>query len=100
MPPTMSIPTHFAFFRLDLDLSSTNFEYYDLTVATATIRAGQVVRAQVNVANVGSRAAVETVQLYTRDLVACPVRPVKELRDFRRVALSRARVGAGRDRGA
>jgi beta-glucosidase len=39
------------------------------------------------VKNTGSRAGVETVQLYVRDAVASIVRPVKELKAFRRIHL-------------
>ncbi len=41
----------------------------------------------VPVANTGSRAAAEVVQLYVRDLVASMSRPVKELKHFERVEL-------------
>ena len=39
------------------------------------------------VTNTGPRAGVETVQLYVRDLVSSMVRPVKELKAFRRIHL-------------
>ncbi|RZJ96390.1 MAG: beta-glucosidase, partial [Brevundimonas sp.] len=39
------------------------------------------------VTNVGSRAMEEVVQLYIRDRVATRVRPVRELKDFQKIAL-------------
>ena len=40
------------------------------------------------VANTGARAAEEVVQLYVHDRVASRVRPVRELKDFRKVAIA------------
>ena len=40
-----------------------------------------------SVQNVGSRDGKEIVQLYLRDCVACPVRPVKELKGFKKIFL-------------
>ena len=37
--------------------------------------------------NTGQYAGEETVQLYIRDLVSQPLRPVKELKDFKKVFL-------------
>jgi beta-glucosidase len=41
----------------------------------------------VTVQNVGDRDGDEVVQLYVRDVVACRVRPVKELKGFQRLTL-------------
>ena len=41
----------------------------------------------VDIENTGQREGDEVVQLYVRDLVASRVRPVKELKGFRRVTL-------------
>lgn len=48
---------------------------------------GQV-KAAVNVKNEGDRAGTEVVQLYLQDVAASMVRPVRELKDFRKVTLS------------
>ena len=69
-------------------LSYTTFEYSNLTVSPARITPGGVARVSVNVRNTGSRAGDEVVQLYVRDLVSSVTRPVKELKDFRRVSLA------------
>jgi beta-glucosidase len=41
----------------------------------------------VNVKNVGKRDATEVVQLYIRDEISSITRPIKELKDFKRIAL-------------
>ena len=45
-------------------------------------------KVSVDVANTGDRAGEEVVQLYIHDLYSVVTRPIKELRDFRRVALA------------
>jgi len=77
----------FPLFPFGYGLSYTKFEYQDLELSTQKLEQGQTLAVRVRVANVGSRPAVETVQLYTRDLVASVVRPVKELKKFRRVKI-------------
>ena len=66
-------------------LSYTNFEYRGLKLNKDKIAAGETVTASVTVANVGNRAGVAVPQLYIRDLVACCVRPVKELKGFQKL---------------
>ena len=69
-------------------LSYTTFEYSDLKVSPAKIGPGGQSRVSVTVKNTGRRAGDEVVQLYVRDLVSSVTRPVKELKDFRRVSLA------------
>ena len=45
------------------------------------------IKAFVTVKNTGDTAGTETVQLYIHDVAASVVRPVKELKDFRKVTL-------------
>jgi beta-glucosidase len=61
-------------------LSYTTFRYGDLQVTPAA--------ASATVTNTGNRKADEIVQLYLRDPVASVSRPVKELKDFRRITLA------------
>ncbi len=68
-------------------LSYTTFSYSDLAVTPAEIAADGKAEVSVRVANTGQRAGDEVVQLYIRDLVALPTRPVKELKDFTRITL-------------
>lgn len=44
-------------------------------------------QASVEVENIGSFAGTETIQLYLQDVTASVVRPVKELKGFRKVTL-------------
>lgn len=46
------------------------------------------VTASVTVKNTGARAGETVVQLYLQDVTASVVRPVKELKDFRKVMLT------------
>lgn len=68
-------------------LSYTRFEYRDLSIEPTQISPAGTVRISVTVQNVGERDGDEVVQLYVRDVVACRVRPVKELKGFQRLTL-------------
>jgi beta-glucosidase len=68
-------------------LSYTNFTYEDLELGTQSLAPGQTLAVRAKVTNAGQRAGTEVVQLYIRDLVSSIVRPVKELKAFRRVGL-------------
>jgi beta-glucosidase len=67
-------------------LSYTTFGYSPLTL-TAEPDTGAVL-AQVEVANTGTRAGSEVVQLYVRPQVTATARPVQELKGFEKVALA------------
>jgi beta-glucosidase len=69
-------------------LSYTTFAYRDLTISPAVVRGDEQVTIRCIVQNTGARAADEVVQLYVRDVVAFPTRPVEELRGFLRVSLN------------
>ena len=68
-------------------LSYTTFDVSAPRVLTPTIGANQRARVAVDVANTGSRAGDEVVQLYVRDDEASVTRPVLELKRFQRVTL-------------
>ena len=68
-------------------LSYTKFTYSNLHVATPTMRIGGSLTVSAEIANTGAVEADEVVQFYTRQLSASIVRPVRELRDFRRIHL-------------
>ncbi len=68
-------------------LSYTRFTYGDLRLDKTVIDAGEGLTASVEVANAGERAGEETVQLYIRDVYGSVVRPVKELKGFRKIWL-------------
>lgn len=71
-------------FPFGFGLSYGRFLYKDLHLITAGAKGFEVA---VNVANIGERAGSETVQLYTRDLVASATRPVRELKAHKHIRL-------------
>lgn len=74
-------------FPFGFGLSYTRFAYRALLMESSTLRADGILQATVEVANTGTRAGDEVVQLYvgcTRSRVA---RPVRELKAFARVRL-------------
>lgn len=68
-------------------LSYTQFAYSDLQVEQIWFDAQTPLKISVSVKNVGSMPGEETVQLYIRDLTGEVVRPVKELKDFKKIWL-------------
>ena len=68
-------------------LSYTHFEYSAPTIDKTEISSTQSVNVSVQVTNTGKIAGEEIVQLYIHDLISRGVRPIKELKDFTRVAL-------------
>ena len=72
-----------ALFPFGHGLSYTSFSYSDLRVSEE----GDSLAIAVKLENTGKRAGTEVVQLYTRDMAASLVRPVKELKDYCRVNL-------------
>ena len=65
-------------------LSYTSFVCSDLQVSEA----GDSLEVAVSLKNTGEREGTEVVQLYVQDVSASLVRPVKELKDYRRVSLA------------
>lgn len=68
-------------------LSYTDYEYSDLRLDRTEIPADGSVKVLVTVKNTGRMAGEEIVQLYIRDRFSQVTRPVKELKDFARIAL-------------
>lgn len=68
-------------------LSYTSFEYSNLHIEPVAIHSAGDARVSVDVKNTGSRAGVETAQLYVHEAFAPVSTPVKRLRGFERVAL-------------
>jgi beta-glucosidase len=75
-------------FPFGYGLSYTTFEYSNLKVLPAQIGPGGRAQVTVTLTNTGRRAGEEVVELYVRDEVSSVTRPVKELKDFRRVSLA------------
>jgi beta-glucosidase len=69
-------------------LSYATFEYSDIAVDESSVSLGDPVTVRARVQNTGTVAADEVVQLYVRDLAGDVTRPVRELKDFRRLRLA------------
>ena len=70
-------------------LSYTTFEYSEPTsdkteISLADLKAGAKLRFAVKVKNTGEKAAKETAQLYIRDPFASMMRPLRELKAFKK----------------
>jgi beta-glucosidase len=70
-------------------LSYTTFEYSNLTISSKKVIAGEAIQITIDVKNTGAREGDEVVQLYIRDKVSSVTRPVKELKDFKRITLAK-----------
>ena len=68
-------------------LSYTSFQYDNLKISSPVLKANQKIEVSIQVTNTGKMAGHEVVQLYVRDLVGSVTRPVKELKDFRKIYL-------------
>lgn len=70
-------------------LSYTTFDISTprLSASSMAIGSETPLTVECTVTNTGDREGAETVQLYVRDLVGSLARPVKELKDFRKVTL-------------
>ncbi len=74
-------------FPFGFGLSYTQFQYSGVRLNKKEFRAGEKLEITVTVTNTGDYDGGEVVQLYTRDLTASVVRPVKELKAFQKIFL-------------
>jgi beta-glucosidase len=74
-------------FPFGFGLSYTEFRYDGLAIEPKEIGPGGAARISCTVTNAGARSGAEVVQLYVRDKLASVVRPVLELKGFRKVRL-------------
>ncbi|MFL6587854.1 MAG: beta-glucosidase BglX [Luteimonas sp.] len=79
---------HSALYPFGHGLSYTRFVYGDVELSTDTLDWDGTLTVSVTLRNDGSRFGEEVVQLYVHDRVASRVRPIRELKDFRKVALA------------
>jgi beta-glucosidase len=70
-------------------LSYTSFSYSNLKLTDTLKPKGKPLQVTVTVSNNGSRDGEEVVQLYIRDYAAGIVRPVKELKGYKKIALAK-----------
>lgn len=69
-------------------LSYTIFTYSEIELDKILIKKTEEIQASVDVTNTGSRPGEEIVQLYIQDLYGSVVRPVKELKGFKKIYLN------------
>jgi len=81
-------PEFGAVFPFGHGLSYTSFGYSDFQVPSRKVRIDGEIQVSCTVENTGEREGDEVVQLYVRDLVASLVRPIKELKGFKRLTLN------------
>ncbi len=70
-------------------LSYTKFQYSDLRVSATSLKGHQTLIASARITNRGNYDGEEVVQLYIRDMVGSVVRPVKELKGFKKVMIKK-----------
>jgi len=68
-------------------LSYTTFQYSNLKLSRKKMKADEQIEASVTITNTGKYDGEEIVQLYLHDVVGSLVRPVKELKDFKKIKL-------------
>lgn len=68
-------------------LSYTTFVYSNLQLSASKMKNNDKIEASVTISNTGKYEGEEIVQLYLGDKVGSIARPVKELKDFRKVLL-------------
>lgn len=76
-----------ALFPFGFGLSYHTAEYSNLSLNCTEIEKDKVITASVSVKNTGDVPGTETVQLYLRDRVGSVVRPVLELKGFKKINL-------------
>ena len=86
--PYIDIP-HTPLWYFGEGMSYTTFEYKNLKVSPGEAKIGDTVLVSVEVTNTGKMAGDEIVQLYIRDEYSSVTRPVKELKDYKRVHIEK-----------
>jgi beta-glucosidase len=70
-------------------LSYTTFSYSNLKLSQTKMAANEKIMASVEIINTGNFDGKEVVQLYIRDVVGSVTRPVKELKGFQKIYLTK-----------
>ena len=85
-----SMPT--PYYPFGFGLTYTSFEYSkpvceNEKISLSDLQSGKTFKVSVDLKNTGDRAGGETVQLYIRDKTAALMRPIRELKAFKKVTL-------------
>lgn len=75
-------------FPFGYGLSYTGFAYRNRRLDRDVLHGDQGVNVSVTVQNTGDREGTEVVQLYLQDVKGCVVRPVRELKGFKKIVLA------------
>jgi beta-glucosidase len=76
-----------ALYPFGYGLSYTEFSLSEVSLSSPTLPRNGKIEASVKVKNTGRRDGETVVQLYVHDVAASVVRPVKELKDYRKILL-------------
>ncbi|PAE26681.1 glycoside hydrolase family 3 N-terminal domain-containing protein [Bacillus sp. 7894-2] len=68
-------------------LSYTSFEYADAKLSHSVLTPSKPIMLSAEITNIGSRAGEEIVQFYIQDVSGEVVRPLKELKGFKKITL-------------
>src|SRR4030095_16944914 len=68
-------------------LSYTSFSYNNLRLRPSSLSADSSISVSVDLRNTGSRRGEEVIQLYVKHLNSSVMRPIQELKGFKRVGL-------------
>jgi beta-glucosidase len=74
-------------FEFGYGLSYTTFKYSNLQMSKKKMNYNDQIEVTATITNTGKYEGEEIVQLYLRDLVGTIARPVKELKDFKKIKL-------------
>lgn len=75
-------------FPFGYGLSYTTFAYNNLKLSSEKINANEKIKVSFDLSNTGQYAGEEVVQLYIKDKVGSVVRPIMELKDFKKLYLA------------
>ena len=74
-------------------LTYTTFEFSSPVLDRQEYSSDDVIKVTFTLRNTGTAEATEVAQLYVRDMVGSVTRPVRELKDFRRITLAPGESG-------
>jgi len=74
-------------FEFGFGISYTQFQYSNLQLNKKNLTIDDKIEVSLTLANTGKYDGEEIVQLYLRDKVGSVIRPIKELKDFKKIAL-------------